>query len=399
MSDELVDDVAGEWVRRALGPWAARRRRYALAKWRRERSVRLDAAGARYCGAPLGDYVNVSHTDQGATHVSGVKRCGSVWACPDCAPKVRSDRARDIAAAVEAAQFLGLEVWFVTATVPHKMGESLGDVVDRVQGMWSDVWTGRRGVELRDRIGQVGSIRVLEVTYGRSGWHPHVHALLFCRPGEMHVPAVAGAWRDRFRAHGFRYRRGISLDVRPLSEVGGIGAYLGKVEQSWGAGLELARADLKGSGSGITQAQLLELATTGEAKWVARWCEFERTMKGKRFCVWSSRRVEDTDRDCGYRIVGLRSDVGNWQCQAVAAGHQLAERYVGEDELTDEEAAAATVAATIIAVWFVPRTVWNEYRHHGRTGELLELLQRCQGDTLGCWLVRPADELLPALVT
>jgi hypothetical protein len=47
---------------------------------------------------------------------------------------------------------------------------------------------------MRSDIGFVGTIRTVEVTYGRNGWHPHVHAVVLNeRPLEVDQEAARSA--------------------------------------------------------------------------------------------------------------------------------------------------------------------------------------------------------------
>lgn len=366
-------DLASLWVRRELTPWQQQRRRYELGEWRAQHSGKLGNT-ARTCMRPLGANVTVHIGAGGTAHAAGVARCGSVWSCPVCAPQVRGDRAQDIEAAAEAWQAVGGEVWLITATVPHQATDALDDTLGRVQKWWSDAWNGKAGKGARDACGVVGSIRVLEVTFGRNGWHPHVHALWFCRPGEMDPVRVARRWRSRFDHAGIgdQYVPRVSLDVRQVKP-GAIGEYLGKVNQEWGVGLEIARSDLKSRG-GVTSAEILELASCGEAQWVYRWMEWERATKGRRCIVWSR---------------GLRDLAISWQLDARAQGVELSSRALDLDERTDEEAAAGDDADQVVAMVVVPARVWNWWKRHGRLAEFLQRLVRSEGEDLGCHVIRP----------
>lgn len=317
---------------------AAKRRRYHLAAWRSFHAEALGSGGARTCMTALGSSVQVHYGIDGTTHVRGVARCGGVWVCPVCAPQVLATRGADIQEAVRRWQEAGGTVWFVTGTVPHRKGDPLAGLLDRLQRMWRFAWTGPSGKGARDDCGVRFTVRTLEVTYGTNGWHPHVHGLWFC-DGDTFDPAkMAKRWRAAYGAEGLegRYVPHVSFDVSKVEPAtdGEAGAYLAKAE--WGIGLEMTRADLK-RGS-LTAPQVLELASTGEAEWVELWREYERATKRRNMIVWSR---------------GLRDAVGL------------------DDELTDEEAAAGEDAAEVVALAIVPASVWSNARQAGRLGELL----------------------------
>ena len=304
----------------------------------------------------VGDVVRVGIGADASHHISGVKRCGSPWVCPVCAPTVRERRAAEIDLACAEWVRRGGSVYFMTATVPHSHVDSLTDTLGLLTSMWSEASSGRSWATWRKANGVVGVIRSVEITYGdRNGWHPHIHALLFVAPGVVFDGAgLALRWRGRFDAHGIggKWVPHVSADVRPVdmrdrSEIGG---YLAKVQGGWGAGLELARGDLKRGG--VTADQLLELASTGQSCWVELWAEYERATKGRRFIVWSR---------------GLRAEVG-------------------VDGISDEEAAAGPELVDRVAEWAVPAKIWAGHVRRGTLGSFLWDLVRCHGP--GCVLTR-----------
>jgi hypothetical protein len=362
------------WARRELTPEQQRSRRYELGRWRSEHADKLGCISARTCMAPAAAGITAHVSTTGSVHVRGVMRCGAVGSCPVCAPVVRARRAADIDAAVEAWRALGNEVWFVTMTVPHGRRDPLGQVLDGLRSMWREAWQGSQGQKLKKAIGLDGFVRAFEVTYGKSGWHPHIHALLFTRGREFSPQRVINRWRSRFVAAGLgeRWQAGVSVDVRKVTDAN-VGAYLGKVRQEWGAGVELARADLK-RGKGLTPQQLLELASTGEARWVTLWREWESFTKGLRWIEWSR---------------GLRDRAASWQLDLTAMGVELRCDPLSVDEVSDEEAASADDAREVAASWHVPAEVWSSFRRAGKIGVLLTALVANDGERYGCFCVVP----------
>jgi hypothetical protein len=157
--------------------------------------------------------------------------------------------------------------------------------------------TGAKAKELRRRLGYIGSIRAVEVTYGRppfdNGWHPHVHVLmLFDRvlsPSEVAElrSFVFGRWEHVLVSRGFGRLHAVrGLDVRPINDTAGLAEYLTTVEDGWGVGLEMARSDLKHRGQ--TPMELLAgWALDGDEVARELWKEYERVTFGRRCIQWT----------------------------------------------------------------------------------------------------------------
>ncbi len=118
-------------------------------------------------------------------------------------------------------------------------------------------------------------------------------------------------------------------------------SYLTKVDGGWGAGLELARSDVKRSAGGFNPWQILgELLETGESCWAARWREYEAATFARRAIVWSP---------------GLRA------------------RLLGDEkEQADEELAAAEGADLTLWRVLVERLRWNEAVRSGEVALVLD---------------------------
>ena len=102
-------------------------------------------------------------------------------ACPVCAAKVRQARAEKIDRALGRHLGAGGGAVFVTLTMPHDAGMPLEKVWNTISGAWAALVAGRHRKALRERFGVVGSMRAVEVTHGRAGWHPHLHVRLLVR--------------------------------------------------------------------------------------------------------------------------------------------------------------------------------------------------------------------------
>ncbi|MYX75075.1 protein rep, partial [Streptomyces sp. SID3915] len=136
------------------------------------RSARDESAGVTLTVSPDGQQVGRK----------GLNRCASVWACPVCEAVIRGVRASDADKAITEHVRRGGMVLFVTFTVRHWSNHDLEDLIRvQVREVWKGLLQGRKWARseagnLRNRLGVVGTIRVIEVTVGQvNGWHPHLH--------------------------------------------------------------------------------------------------------------------------------------------------------------------------------------------------------------------------------
>ena len=99
-------------------------------------------------------------------HTSGIVHCGHLL-CPVCSPVVRAYRAHEIETVCRA--FPVVQLW--TFTLKHDRGDSLSDLVKLLFSSYRGFWNNWKHPS--------GSVRSFECTHGKSGWHPHLHVLVF----------------------------------------------------------------------------------------------------------------------------------------------------------------------------------------------------------------------------
>lgn len=281
-------------------------------------------------------------------HVSGVAHCGSPWSCPVCSPVVAAGRAEEINRGVSGHLDAGGGVLFVTFTGAHHRGDRLAPLLGVMCQALRQTLKGRPWVRLRDSLGYVGSIRVVEVTFGLNGWHPHTHALLFFDRPVTDVEALElrshlfGRWEAFLQRRGFGELHPVhGVDVRPVGSVEELGEYMAKGGELENVGLEMARADLKDR-SASPWTFLESFAEGGDVDALDRWLEYERATFGKKRLVWSN---------------GLR------------------DRLLGGPERSDEE--LATLEGEDVSLVEV-RILGEDWRLWCRSGEVGELLRRIE---------------------
>ena len=123
--------------------------------------------------------VVISKNPFGRAYYSGLNVCSSVWHCPHCAEKISSTRAQEITEATCMHVADGGWGLFLTLTFSHKKKDNLSTILEAQSKAHSSMCNSTRYKKLMARFGSIGSIKALEVTHGKNGWHPHSHEVIF----------------------------------------------------------------------------------------------------------------------------------------------------------------------------------------------------------------------------
>lgn len=275
---------------------ASRQRRY-VRRWhvRRITQVKRFAFCGRLLNGSAEGKVIVRKTEDGTCHYSGLQSCGSVWSCPVCASKIRQHRADELESGIARWLAQGGGIEFVTLTTPHELDDGLAVTLDRVMAGWRQgIVAGGQWMADRKAWGVEAWCRVVEVTHGAHGWHPHIHALLFTsKPWTPRQRAMRGRALFHRWARWVEQAGGGRCDLRAFSISGGgkgAGAYLAKLQdgEATGLGMEMTRSDLKRArGGSVTPMQMIEAAANGEAWALDAWWEWEDVTRGRRCMTWS----------------------------------------------------------------------------------------------------------------
>jgi hypothetical protein len=244
---------------------------------------------------PLGGDVAITN-NAGVCHYSGLASCGSIWACPVCAAKIRNTRAEEISAAAARWDRAGNSVYMVTLTAPHDLGMKLAALLPVIADGFRSVISGRAWLRVKARAHVVGTIRSVEITHGQNGWHPHLHVLVFIEgdPGADGLAALDLHVRSRWEAFITRagYRtpdQAHGVVIERCSSAKEAGAYIAKTQDGKAPGNELARGDLKTGRDGHrTPFEILDsFRWTGNLADLALWHEYERASRGHQAITWS----------------------------------------------------------------------------------------------------------------
>jgi hypothetical protein len=205
---------------------------------------------------------------------------------------VAESETSDIALAVTQHYADGGRVVFVTLTLRHVISQSLVTLLKGLGAAWT-ACRQHKGPRALWSAYTVGFVRKLEVTFGFNGWHPHLHLLIFLKPGVSDdqvgelLESMFAAWSGRLE----RDRLGKPSRKRGLTwEILGLDAAQERVSRYMAkdAARELASAGSKlGRGSNRSTLQLLFDAAAGDPVAMLRYEEFEDAMKGKARVIWS----------------------------------------------------------------------------------------------------------------
>lgn len=238
--------------------------------------------------APLQSVEVLKSRAQAKAFYGGLQVCARVWACPVCAAKISERRRVELVDAIEAARGMGLRVYLLTLTVPHGLGDDVAQVVNRILAAWRDCSINRAGRALRKGFKIRGTIRALEVTHGRNGFHPHLHVLLF-------VDGTASPAEVESQFSPLWQRACVSAGLPPPSDEHGCrvedGTRAAAYASKWGLEAEMTKSHTKkGRNGSRTPWDFLRaiLAGADDAKQCrALFLVYVEAFHGRRQLVWS----------------------------------------------------------------------------------------------------------------
>lgn len=231
------------------------------------------------CGLCVGAAVELRCTCNGGVYPCNIETCGNFWACPVCMAKITVRRAAEVDAGAAAWVAEGGSLGLLTLTVRHGSWMDLRDVLGALTGSWRKLRMRKEYRRLRLLI--IGSVKALEVTFGPNGPHPHLHNLLFIKPGVSEgevrdcCEGLIPPWCDLVVS---------VLGVSPSSEHGVDFTANPKAGYVAKMGLEIASPGTK---KGNTVFGMLEDAANGDADSFFRCIEFFDTMRGRHSLDWS----------------------------------------------------------------------------------------------------------------
>lgn len=221
--------------------------------------------------------------------------CGSVWTCPVCAAKITERRRNELNLLLNYHSEAEGTLVMATLTFSHKRNERLRDLLGGsnrkfgFRGALQKFRNSRVYKRVMKKIGYVGLVRALEVTYGSNGWHPHSHEVLLLDstvPLERVLKILRGrdmfeAWKRACVASGlnapsFKHGLDFQLALSPAD-------YLAKFgySQKWGVGAELTKQHIKQGKGSLTPFDFLRsVGTDDELYFRNLWREYSQAFFG-----------------------------------------------------------------------------------------------------------------------
>lgn len=215
----------------------------------------------------------------------GLSVCGSVWTCPVCAAKISEQRRTELRQALGAHKAESGHVAMLTLTFSHKKTDKLKDTIVFFQKSVERFRSGGRYKSVMDKLGLIGSIRAMEITYGSNGFHPHVHILLLYR-NESDLKEVENKlfrlWHLACDANDLVTQKKYGLTLKDGKKAEG---YVSK----WGLEEEMTKShSKKGRADSLTPFDFLrKFVETDDTKYLALFEQYTYAMKGKRQLSWS----------------------------------------------------------------------------------------------------------------
>lgn len=298
-------------------------------------------------------------------HFGNVIRCGSVWTCPVCAKKITEKRREELSYINELWKF-GVAVktfdfknnknfigplipdieyikgytYLITLTNPHYANDSLFVLREKQKKAMEYFFSDRKGKFIFSRMGKRHQITNYELTYGKNGWHPHHHILIFSDKylsvsefSSIH-DALSDHWSNCIFKSGFRllkeFEKGIACDFQD-------GTYADQYISKWGIEHEMTKGHVKkGKDDGLTPFDLLRLS-------------FEDTpIKSTYFDVLTGEKVEQEKKpselfkEFAYAFKGARQLMWSRGLKDIFGLRDLSDDQI-MDEVTDEAVVLTTV--------------------------------------------------------
>lgn len=260
---------------------AGRRRRYKLLKAARKLLPDERIAQCQHSIAPECRIAEVRVSDTtDRVSFKNLIRCDSPQ-CPFCSV-ARSERDRhELSIALAQAQAMGYFPLMITFTLSHRAIDTLDSLRSALRTAFDKTFSGRWYQTFKDDYDVVGKITSSEVTYGRNGWHPHLHILMFTRieiAGKwlsVMQAEIGQRWREKVKTLGYSASLAHGVDVTTAESA--IADYVSKwgrepLEREWGVDVELAKSNVKSaSRGGLTPFQLLGAYAGIQADLDAAW--------------------------------------------------------------------------------------------------------------------------------
>lgn len=298
----------------------------------------------------------------------GVAACHNSFACPVCSANLMAKHSARIAAALGMLSERGKAAFMMTLTVKHFKAMKCLDALEILSNTWRQFATAVGRVFTHKGTGTVFAkfkkefnithwVKVIEFTYSKNGWNPHIHALFWVDKdrlqdvakweqklqeswGRMQFNSWVKFWAGKHVYFGGAESEGKLRTVENLKKSFGLidekakkngrslGLWISKDDDGtireskasdyicgWGADNELTgnyRKEASGKGS-LTMHQLLESAANGNREHKRRYLEFilairERKRTRVRYAHGMTKELEEYMKEHDYEETVLKKN-------------------------------------------------------------------------------------------
>lgn len=369
---------------------AAIRRRFKLLKAARRLLPGERIAECNSAQAPLSAYVVGNYNPEHKTaSYQNLVHCDS-FSCPVCAVRRSEEDRQRLSVILAETGKRDLFPVLITLTLQHHAGDQLDELRSTLRESFDGAFSGRWYANLVEEYGIVSKVSAYEVTYGKNGWHPHMHVLMF-----MSLE-VSGRWLVDFEAKlrerwiGQLQRRGFDASwahgLTVATADSKIADYIAKfgrepLDQEWGADSEMAKAPVKRARrDGLTPLELLS-AAAGDADALAR-------LGG--VLALDDRQLLKTRAGALY-VEYFRAFKGKPRLFIPAKLRKMIDLDIAVAALE-----AAAVESPTLPMVMCSRDVWKDVQRRDLDAELLVMVRQGDAFMLLTWLTRNGiDAIVP----
>lgn len=221
---------------------------------------------------------------------TNLMRCSRLWVCPICSAQISEERRIALRSAIEKTKY---EVGMLTYTLQHANNDRCSDLVETLSKCYSRMTSGREYQGFIKRYGILGSLRALEVTHGKNGYHPHLHVMILCKPGMiLQRFELEALFRNRWNEITHSQGNDTNENGLDFSTSDSIAEYVGKIAgddkpKTWGVPEELTKQPVKTARAkdGRTARALLVDYVNGDKKAGEIWREMVECLSGHKQLV------------------------------------------------------------------------------------------------------------------
>lgn len=240
-----------------------------------------------------------SDPKQEKASLSGVQTCSNPWGCPVCAPRIASQRGKEISYTNKAMLKMGHVPIMLTLTARHNLESPLLWHKEKFKLAWNKLQRDGSFKRLLKKLGIKHRIKSVEVTWGSiNGWHYHMHLLLYAHADALKALSVDELenWIDKLKKRWLACLDAVGLDgdyehALNVKADGNVkAAYLAKLGltgETTNTNFELSAGHNKGY-KGRNIWSILRKASEGDEHSEALYLEYVKAMTGDKWITWSN---------------------------------------------------------------------------------------------------------------